>query len=136
GHRAHPRPGQARRRRPRPGRGGHRPHRAQGPPARRAGAADAGPGDRGDALRRAPGEAVLRRAGRVHHLRPARRGRGRGAAGDRGVPAARRSHRPGEGGDRQHPRRPRHRGPEQHRARLRLARVGQARDRPLLPRPL
>ena len=40
--------------------------------------------------------------------------------------AARRRNRPGQGGHRQHPRRPRPRGAEQHRARLRLARVGQA----------
>ena len=32
--------------------------------------------------------------------------------------------------------RPRARGAEQHRARLRLARIGQARDRPVLPQPL
>ena len=59
-----------------------------------------------------------------------------GPRGDRLVPAARRGDRPGQGGDRQHPRRQRHRGAEQHRARFRLARVGQARDRPVLPGPL
>ena len=46
------------------------------------------------------------------------------------------AHRPGQGHHRQHPRRPRPRGAEQHRARLRLAGVGQARDRPVLPRSL
>ena len=75
---ANPDPGQARRLRARPDRRGDRPLRAQGP-ADRGAEADAGRPRAGRAaLRRARREAVLRRAGRVHHARPAGRDGARG----------------------------------------------------------
>src|SRR5581483_5470836 len=89
---------------------------------------------RRDPLRRAPREAVLRRAGRLHHLRAhARlRARGGGRGGD-GAPDDRR-HEPRGRGPRLPARRARARDAEQPRPRLRLARVGRARDRALVPR--
>ena len=60
--------------------------RGQGPADRRAQADPGRPRAGREALRRAPGQAVLRRADRVHHRRPGGRRRARGERGDRGRP--------------------------------------------------
>ena len=91
-------------------------------------------GDRQRALRRAHREAVLRRARLLHHRRPAGGDRPRGRRSGQGRPAADRRDQPGRGGARLDPRRLRARGDLQHGPRLRLRRVGRARDRDLVPR--
>ena len=92
------------------------------------------PRDRRDALRRAQREAVLRRARRLHHLGPDARVRARGRGRDRDLPQDDRRDEPGRRRSRLAARRVRARDAEQPRARLRLARVGRARDRDLVPR--
>ena len=85
-------------------------------------------------LRRAQREAVLRRARRLHHLRADARVRARGRGSDRDRAQDDRRDEPGRGRPGLAPRRVRARDAEQPRARLRLAGVGRARDRALVPR--
>ncbi|CAA9462447.1 MAG: Nucleoside diphosphate kinase, partial [uncultured Solirubrobacteraceae bacterium] len=131
-----PHPGQARCVRPQPDRRDHRPLRAQGPADRRALAHDDDARAGRAALRRARGAPVLRRAGVLHHLRPAG---GDGARGNRGRPrraSGHRRHQPARSGARVDPRRLRGRGGPEHGSRVRLARVGRARGQAVLRRPL
>src|SRR4029077_19382406 len=86
----------------------------------------------GGALRRAPGEAVLRRACRVHHLGPDVGARGRGRRSDRNDARDDRRHRSGGRGPGDDPRRPRLVDARPPRARLRPARRGRPRDRSLV----
>ena len=81
------------------------------------------------ALRRARGQAVLRRAGRVHHLRPARRDGARGRRGGHGRAPGDRRDEPARGRPGLDPRRLRDRGRPEHGPRLGLAGVGRARGR-------
>ena len=78
-------------------------------------------------------QAVLRRPGRLHHRRPARRAGAGGPRGGDGRPPADRRHQPARGRARLDPRRLRRSRSDEPRPRLRLPRVGRARDRPLLP---
>ena len=98
-----------------------------------AAADDGRRGDRQPPLRRARREAVLRRAGLVHHRRPAGRRGARGPRGRRRGPPADRRHQPGRGRAGLDPRRLRPRGHLQPRPRLGLRRVRRARDRDLVP---
>ncbi|CAA9361394.1 MAG: Nucleoside diphosphate kinase, partial [uncultured Frankineae bacterium] len=133
---AHPRPRQARRRTPRPRRRGHLAAGEEGADARRDGAAHPRPSHGRGALRRAPRAPVLRRAGRLHHRRPARRdGRRRAERRRRHTPPHGR-HQPDGGHPRLPARRLRAGDRPEPRARLGLRAVGHPRDRHLLPRPL
>src|SRR5262249_3666170 len=76
----------------------------------------------------------LRRAGRVHHLGADARVRARGGGRDRHGSQDDRRDEPGRRRRRLPARRVRARDAEQPRARLRLVRVGRARDRALVPR--
>ena len=67
-------------------------------------------------------EAVLRRPGRVHHVRAARRPRPRGPERDRRRPRDQRRDAPARGGARHHPRRLRARDRAEHRPRVRRPR--------------
>ena len=90
------------------------------------------PRARGGALRGAPREAVLRRARRVHHLRADLGARRRGRRRDRDDALDDRRDGSGERRAGHDPRRSRRLDARQPRARLRLARVGRARDRALV----
>ena len=109
-----------------------RPVRGARARAPRGAARHGRPGARGGALRRARGEAVLRRAGRVHHLGADAGARARGRRRDRGRPLDDGRDEPGRRGARDDPRRPRALDAGQPRPRLRLAGVGAARDRALV----
>ena len=134
GHRAHPRPDQARRRRPRPG-----GTSSAGSSARACGWPrwSCAPWTGSPPRRTTPsiGRALFAGWSSSSPPGPSSR-RCRGSPGDRGVRQPRRarptrSRRPPASSAADHASRCR-----QHRARLRLARVDQARDRPVLPEPV
>ena len=91
--------------------------------------------DRQPPLRGAHRQALLRRAGHVHHRWPARGGRPRGRRGRRRRAPADRRDQSGRGRHGLDPRRLRARGHLQHGSRLRLRRVRCPRDRDLVPGP-
>src|SRR6185312_11622163 len=90
--------------------------------------------DRQPALRRAQREALLWRARLLHHRRAPGRDRLRGRQRRPRGPSADRCHQSGRGRPRLDPRRLRPGDDLQHGPRLRLRRVGRARDRHLVPR--
>ena len=107
--------------------------RGQGAADRRPEAHPGRPRPGREALRRAPGQAVLRRPDRLHHRRPGRRRRPGGERGDRGRPEPARGDQRDRRRPRDRPRRLLDQQAEQPGPRQRQPRVGRARDRPLVP---
>ena len=134
--RANPGPRQAGRRRPRPGRGGAGPARAQGLPPRRLRAAH--PDRRDRAGRTTPSTPRSRSSASWWPSSPPGRWSPRSPRGRDVIEAWRTmmgATEPGQGRAGDHPGRPGQPDHGEHRARLGLAGVGRARDRAVLPRP-